>query len=394
MSDAAAIAAGRRSWIWSLVATFAGWGAISSFLGALAPDVQAAFGLSDAAYGAVVGVQALGALAGGLLGAAARGFGSVRTRLAAALTAAAVGLAAAATAPTAVVLTAALFFVVFAMVVATTLGHGAAGRLASTPGAVSEVAAVETAFAAGAAVGPATVLLLLALFADWRAPYAVGAGLLALIAVATLRLPSLAAAGASAAAHDPTTDRLPGRFLALLLLVGVLGAVVEMVHLAWAVLHAVRVAGVEADEGRLVLTLALSCMLISRAGLAPLARRVAPERLLIASAATSLIGFAILTLGSGRSALYGGNVAIGLAMGVYFPATLMAGMARFPNRGNALAGTMVVGEGVGVALGGLAVGAAAELVGLRAAYGVFVATAAVWIFALAALFRAAPRRGA
>jgi MFS family permease len=163
--------------------------------------------------------------------------------------------------------------------------------------------------------------------------------------------------------------RLPGRFwiaAAMLLCT----TAVEWCVTGWGASFVADAARVSADLGVTLMFGYFGGVLVGRAAGSALARRLPPRRLLALAIGTSGVGFAILWPSTSAAQAFAGLAVIGAGIGNLFPTGLAIAVALAPGRAVLASGRAVVMSSIAVLLAPLTVGALADAMSLRAAFGV------------------------
>jgi hypothetical protein len=365
MIDRAGIAASRGA-----MATFVGIGVVWGAFMATLPDLKAALGIGDGAFGLVLIFGSIAAIAMMLV---APWLGAALGRAALPLGAAAMGvvLMLPAQAGTAVWFAGAMLAMggasgaadVWANARVATIEAARRVKLMNLNHAVYSFAyagaAGLTGLARAAGVAPGTILT--------------GAGLvvLALAAVAVERDGAIdgAARGRDAPGRVPL-----GPIPVLAGLLALIAFLAENAGEAWSALYIERDLGAATGQGSYGPALMAVTMGLGRLAGQAVAARLADRAVLRGGLIVATLGAAAVAAAPGVAAAYAGFMVMGLGISVLVPtAFAMAGRLAAPAaRARAIARTAVLGY-MGFFLGPPVLGFVAELVGLRASYGLVAA---------------------
>lgn len=276
---------------------------------------------------------------------------------------------------------AALFGVAGALVVAIIQA-----ALADRHGVLAPVALVESnalAAALGAAAPLAVALAILA-GGDWRAVF---------VLTALLAVPTLAAAYRSVSfpgapelphGHEPNLPRAYWFYwTALLLFVGF-----EFCIVFWSTDYLESERGLGASAAAAAAGVFLGGMTIGRLAGGWLAKRATPERLLAIALALAAAAFVVFWLVPSGSAAVAALGVTGIGVALLYPLTLALAIGSAEGRTDAASARAAFATGTAIAVAPFALGALADAAGLRAAYAIVPALAALAVVALAAARRA------
>jgi fucose permease len=253
--------------------------------------------------------------------------------------------------------------------------------LADRHGVLAPAAILESnALAAGlGAAAPLAVAIAILAGSDWRAVF---------VATALLAVPALAAAyrsvGFPAApelphGHEPSLPRAYWLYWTALLLF----VAFEFCVVFWSTDYLESERDLAASAAAAAAGLFLVGMTIGRAAGGWLARRAAPERLLVvalALASGAFVAFWLVPSGTAAVAALG---VTGVGVALLYPLTLALAIGAAGGRTDAASARAGFATGIAIAVAPFALGALADAAGLRAAYGIVPALALLSAFALA-----------
>ena len=183
----------------------------------------------------------------------------------------------------------------------------------------------------------------------------------------------VAVAARDAAVPEPSeetaaadTGRLPRAARAGVGLV-FLGVVLEWSVSFWGATYLRDVVGLDRDTAVTAMALFFGAMLTGRVAGALLARRRAPEQLLVAAFVAVAAGLAVAAVTTSAPAALVALVLLGLGVSVVFPLGISLAVAAAPAQAATVSGRCVTAGSLAVLLGPLVVGRLADVVGLRPA---------------------------
>lgn len=240
--------------------------------------------------------------------------------------------------------------------------HGAAG-----PSAVTEANGI------GSGVGllaPLAVGMSVALGWGWRPAVAatVVFAVAVAVAVATLRdEPALARPTPVARADRPADVRFP-RELWFFWASMVCGSAIEFSTTFWAADLLERRTGAAASLATAAISGLIGGMTVARFVLGPLAARKAPEKLLMASYAVALVGWAGFWTATAPWVAVAGLVVAGLGYGALYPMSVALVLRAAGDRPDKAQGIASLGVGLATGVAPFALGALADHVGTHRAF--------------------------
>ena len=172
---------------------------------------------------------------------------------------------------------------------------------------------------------------------------------------------------------------LPRRFW-LNQLAGVCAGAIEFCLTLWCATLLQDRAGLSAGVAATGVTAVVAGMAIGRAVGGRLTLRVSIDRLIFASFAANLLGFAIFWVGSAAVLMFAGLAVAGLGVALQFPLISARGIALSGGQAELAGAVNMFGAGVAVATAPFALGFLADRVGIHSAYlllPVFIAVATV-----------------
>lgn len=180
---------------------------------------------------------------------------------------------------------------------------------------------------------------------------------------------------------------LPARFwIATAMLFCTTGA--EWCVTGWGASFVEEAAHVSADTAVAVMAAYFAGVLAGRTLGSALARRHAPEKLLVAALITTAAGFAVLWPATAPATATVGLLILGLGLGNLFPLGLSLTVGLAPDRSQLASGRAILVTSAAVLLAPLTVGALADATSLTAALAVVPAALALAAVGLAAVTRA------
>ncbi|NUT34940.1 MAG: MFS transporter [Hamadaea sp.] len=357
----------RDSVTWLIYALLGAWGYFLYGFGPIVPMLRDENGVSNAVAGLHSTAMAVGSIVGGVMAPALlRRFGRGRAMWAslAGTAVCVVGLTALRglifTIPITLIIMIFGIVLVTGVVAALNELHGAAA-----PAAITEANAVATG---AGLVSPFVIGLAVSAGLGWRP------GLLSLVAVAAalvlvalffrVRLPA-----GSVGAARPSGERRPlGRAYWLTWAMMAVTGSVEAGLSLWAVDLLRAQAGMSAGAAAQAIAAIVAGMFLGRFGGARLALRVAPIRLYFTALAVSAVGFFLFwTAGSPVTAVVG-LLVLGLGNAMHYPIAIALALKLTPDQPDRAAAVASYSMGISFGAGPLVLGAAADLVGARAAF--------------------------
>ena len=160
---------------------------------------------------------------------------------------------------------------------------------------------------------------------------------------------------------------------------------------AWGAGYLVDIAGATEAAASIFMTAFFGAIAIGRFVGSRIARSVAPFPLLIGSAALALVGFLVLWGSESVAPIVASLFITGLGISVGFPLLLTLGMNTVPDRPDEASALVFISAGGSVAVAPFALGALADQIGIRAAFGVVPALFVVMVILATAGYRLSTR---
>ena len=261
--------------------------------------------------------------------------------------------------------------------------------LADRHGVLAPVAIVESNALAAALGAAAPIAVALAILAggDWRTVF---------VLTSLLAVPALAAAYRSVCfpaapelphGHEPSLPRAYWLYWTALLLF----VAFEFCIVLWSTDYLESERGLGASAAAAAAGLFLVGMTVGRVGGGWLAKRVAPEKLLVAALALASAAFLAFWLVPSGAAAAAALVVTGIGVALLYPLTLALAIGAAGGRTDAASARAGFAAGIAIAVAPFALGALADAAGLRAAYAIVPVLAVLGAVALAGARREATR---